>query len=163
MNSSKSKPRMRPRIGEVMVKYSAGFEVEPPELIPTKKMDSEKKCRDIRLEKYAHLLWGVNVMVTPRMSKGGMLTLIEELGHNFTGKFDTERQFCRRLNLVPNNKISGSKTLSGKIPRRGMLPYRLSDNAPMPSKIPRNWWAITSEEAKVAEAIYMQLCARHIK
>lgn len=57
-------------------------------------------------------------MAIPGMSKGGMLTLVGELGHDFTGKFDTVRQFCRWLNLVPNNKISGGKVLSSKIPKR---------------------------------------------
>lgn len=103
---------------QLMVKYSASIEVDPLEFIPTQKQLAKKNAVTFDVEKYAHLLWGVNVMAIPGMSKGGMLTLIGELGHDFTEKFDTGRQFCRWLNLVPNNKISGGKILSSKVPKR---------------------------------------------
>ncbi len=39
-------------------------------------------------------------------------------GHDFTDKFESYKQFCCWCNLTPNNKISGGKLLSSKIPKR---------------------------------------------
>ncbi|WP_414703267.1 MULTISPECIES: hypothetical protein [unclassified Proteiniphilum] len=41
-----------------------------------------------------------------------------ELGHDFTDKFESYKQFCCWCKLTPNNKISSGKLLSSKIPRR---------------------------------------------
>lgn len=57
-------------------------------------------------------------MAIPGMSAISLLQLIGELGHNFIDKFDTCHTFCSWLNLVPNNKVSGGKLLSGKVPKR---------------------------------------------
>ncbi len=45
-----------------------------------------------------------------------MLTLMSEVG-NGIHKFETAKQFASWLRLSPNNKISGGKVLSSKIPR----------------------------------------------
>lgn len=41
------------------------------------------------------------------------------MGSNFTDKFPNDDKFSSWLNLVPNNKISGGKLLSSKLPKRG--------------------------------------------
>jgi hypothetical protein len=41
-----------------------------------------------------------------------------ELGHNFTDKFNSYKEFCCWANVTPNNKISGGKLLSSKVPKR---------------------------------------------
>ena len=46
------------------------------------------------------------------------IKLISELGRNFTEKFPTVKHFCSWLNLTPNNRISGGKILSSKVPKR---------------------------------------------
>jgi transposase len=57
-------------------------------------------------------------MRIPGISDTAILKLIGELGHDFTDKFDSYKQFACWCNLTPNNKISGGKLLSSKIPKR---------------------------------------------
>jgi hypothetical protein len=46
------------------------------------------------------------------------IKLIGELGHDFTEKFDTFKKFCRWENLAPNNKITGGRIISSRLPKR---------------------------------------------
>lgn len=41
-----------------------------------------------------------------------------ELGCRFSEKFTSAKSFCKWCNLVPNNKISGGKLLSSKVPKQ---------------------------------------------
>lgn len=83
-----------------------------------KKSARAKNAPKIDIEKYAYSLWGTNVFAIPGLKDGAALELIGELGHDFIDKFDTCEAFCSWCNLVPNNKISGGKILSSKLPRR---------------------------------------------
>ncbi|WP_373124528.1 IS110 family transposase [Bacteroides uniformis] len=83
-----------------------------------KKKIGKKNAVEFDVEKYAFGIWKVNAMAIPGMSAISLLQLIGELGHNFTEKFDSCHSFCSWLNLVPNNKISGGKLLSSKVPKR---------------------------------------------
>lgn len=95
--------------------------LDPPsddELPRCKKKIGKKNAVDFDVEKYAFDIWKVNAMAIPGMSAISLLQLIGELGHNFVEKFETCHMFCSWLNLVPNNKISGGKLLSSKVPKR---------------------------------------------
>ena len=70
------------------------------------------------VEKYAIGMWGVNVMKIPGLNKNALLRLTAELGCDFVEKFGDARHFVSWANLVPNNKISGGKLLSSKVPKR---------------------------------------------
>ena len=63
-------------------------------------------------------MWGVNAMEIPGMSLGAQTILLGELGSGFTEKFTSAKSFCKWSNLVPNNKISGGKLLSCKVPKQ---------------------------------------------
>lgn len=106
------------KIEEIADKYIALVDPKAKELIRTKKRIAKKNAVDFDVEKYAHALWGINAMAIPGMSKGGLLVFMGELGHNFTEKFRSASAFCRWLNLVPNNKISGGKILSSRVPKK---------------------------------------------
>jgi len=82
------------------------------------KQESPKNKVSIDIEQYAHELLGVNLMRIPGIKKGSLFRLISELGHDFVSKFDSCKEFCNWMNLVPNNKITGGKLLSSKIPKR---------------------------------------------
>jgi transposase len=45
------------------------------------------------------------------------MTIMSEVGYEGFRKFDTVKQFSLWLRLTPNNKISGGKVLSNKIPK----------------------------------------------
>lgn len=83
-----------------------------------KKRIGKKNAPDFDVERYAFDIWKVNIMAIPGMSAISLLQLMGELGHDFVGKFENCHMFCSWLNLVPNNKISGGKLLSSKIPKR---------------------------------------------
>lgn len=83
-----------------------------------KKNTRAKNAPKIDVEKYAYSLWGTNVFDIPGLKDGAVLGLIGELGHDFIDKFQTAEAFCSWCNLVPNNKISGGKILSSKLPRK---------------------------------------------
>lgn len=52
------------------------------------------------------------------MSLGAQTILMGEHGSGFTEKFTSAKSFCKWCNLVPNNKISGGKLLSSKVPKQ---------------------------------------------
>lgn len=106
------------KIEEIAKEYTTEIDRERKDLVRTKKRIAKKNAVQFDVELYAHALWGVNAMAIPGMSTGSLLVLMGELGHNFTEKFDTAESFCKWLNLVPNNKISGGKLLSSRIPNR---------------------------------------------
>ncbi len=69
-------------------------------------------------EKYSHEILGVNITRVPGISSLTAIKIISELGRGFQTKFPTYKQFCSWCNIAPNNKISGGKVLSSKIPKR---------------------------------------------
>jgi transposase len=59
---------------------------------------------------------GVDLLSIEGVSHSTVLTLMSEVGHGIN-KFETAKQFTSWLRLAPNNKISGGKILSNKIPK----------------------------------------------
>ena len=88
------------------------------EFLRSEKKKAQKNAVTIDIEKYAFQMWGVNLMRIPGISEAALLRLSGELGHDFINKFETYKEFCCWCNLTPNNKISGGKILSSKIPKR---------------------------------------------
>jgi hypothetical protein len=70
------------------------------------------------VEEYGYKVFCVNLMRVPGISEGSLLKLTGEPGHDFTEKFETPKKFCKRENPAPNNKITGGKIISGKLPCR---------------------------------------------
>jgi hypothetical protein len=60
---------------------------------------------------------GVDLLNIEGVSHGTVITLMSEVGYEGFKKFDTAKQFASWLRLSPNNKISGGKVLSNKIPK----------------------------------------------
>jgi len=60
---------------------------------------------------------GVDLMAIEGVSHGTILALMSEIGPKGLTKFDSAKQFASWLRLAPNNKISGGKILSNKIPK----------------------------------------------
>lgn len=69
-------------------------------------------------EKYCYDMFGVNITRVPGISGLTAFKLLSELGAGFTEKFPTADKFCCWMNVVPNNKKSGGKILSSKLPKR---------------------------------------------
>lgn len=75
---------------------------------------------------------GVDLMKVEGMSHSTILTLMSEVGPEGFSKFETAKQFASWLRLAPNNKISGGKVLSSRIPKgsnRLKIAFRQAANA----------------------------------
>ena len=59
---------------------------------------------------------GVDLLAIEGVSHSTVLTLMSEVGHGIN-KFESAKQFTSWLRLAPNNKISGGKILSNKMPK----------------------------------------------
>lgn len=60
---------------------------------------------------------GVDLLKIEGFSHQTLLTLMSEVGLEGIKKFSTAKQFASWLRLTPNNKISGGKVLSSKVPK----------------------------------------------
>ena len=75
---------------------------------------------------------GIDLMAIEGVSHSTILTLISEVGPEGFAKFSTSKQFTSWLRLAPNNKISGGRLLSHRIPKgsnRLKIALRQSANA----------------------------------
>ena len=86
---------------------------------------------DLNLLSY-QLLEGVDIMAIEGVSHSTVLSLVSEVGLQGIKKFETAKQFASWLRLAPNNKISGGKVLSNRIPKgsnRLKIAFRNAANA----------------------------------
>lgn len=60
---------------------------------------------------------GVDLFRIPGVSHSTVLTIMSEMGPEGFRKFDSSKKFASWLRLAPNNRISGGKILSHKIPK----------------------------------------------
>lgn len=60
---------------------------------------------------------GVDLMEIEGVSHSTVLSIMSEIGPEGFKKFESGKQFASWLRLAPNNKISGGKVLSNKIPK----------------------------------------------
>ena len=75
---------------------------------------------------------GVDLMAIEGVSHATVMAIMSEIGIDGFKKFETAKQFCSWLRLAPNNKISGGRILSNKIPKgsnRLKIALRHSANA----------------------------------
>lgn len=60
---------------------------------------------------------GVDLLAIEGLSHSTVLSVMSEIGPEGFKKFETAKQFASWLRLAPNNKISGGKVLSHRIPK----------------------------------------------
>jgi hypothetical protein len=162
------------KIDSIAKEYLASIAAKEPEKewLRSLKKKAKKNTVTIDIEKYAFQLFGVNLMCIPGISDSALLRLTGELGHDFTDKFESYKAFCCWCNLTPNNKISGGKLLSSKIPKRknpvGLI-LRSSANSLKASKTPLGFYfrriqsksgylaAIIATANKLARIIYVMV------
>ena len=71
---------------------------------------------DLNLKSYQYFE-GVDLMAIEGMSYSTVLTIMSEVGLEGIKKFKSAKHFASWLRLAPNNKISGGKILSSKVPK----------------------------------------------
>ena len=75
---------------------------------------------------------GVDLMAIEGVSHATVMSIMSEIGIEGFKKFKCSKEFCSWLRLAPNNKISGGKVLSNRIPKgsnRLKIALRHSANA----------------------------------
>ena len=160
------------KIEELLMSYAAVVDTDMSGLVKCNKAICKKNAVDFDVEKYGYAIWGINPMTIPGMSAGSVLQLIGELGHNFVDKFDTPEKFCKWCNIVPNNRISGGKLISSRVPKRknpvGQV-FRLCANALKDAKNPMGFYfrrirsrgghmqAIVATAHKIARIFYVMI------
>lgn len=131
------------KIEELLMSYTAIVNTDMTGFEKCEKTICKKNAVAFDVEKYGYAIWGINPMTIPGMSVNSVLQLIGELGHNFVDKFDTPEKFCKWCNIVPNNKISGGKLLSSRVPKRknpvGQI-FRLCANSLKDAKNPMGFY-----------------------
>lgn len=71
---------------------------------------------DLNLKAY-QMFEGTDLLAIEGMSFATVLTLMGEVGIEGIRKFKTAKHFASWLRLAPNNKVSGGKVLSSKVPK----------------------------------------------
>ena len=92
-----------------------------------------KNAPNLDLNQLAYKYFGgVDFMAIEGVSHSTILSLMSELGPKGFNQFPTAKHFTSWLRLAPNNKISGGRVLSNRIPKgsnRLKVALRLSANA----------------------------------
>lgn len=71
---------------------------------------------DLNLKSY-QMFEGIDLLAIEGMSYSTVLTIMSEIGIEGIRKFPTAKHFTSWLRLAPNNKVSGGKVLSSKVPK----------------------------------------------
>ena len=71
---------------------------------------------DLNLKAY-QMFEGTDLLAVEGMSFSTVLSLMSEVGIDGIKKFKTAKHFASWLRLAPNNKVSGGKVLSSKVPK----------------------------------------------
>ncbi|MEB2787383.1 IS110 family transposase, partial [Algoriphagus persicinus] len=71
---------------------------------------------DLNLKSY-QMFEGIDLLAIEGMSYSTVLALMSEVGLEGIRKFKTAKHFASWLRLAPNNKVSGGKVLSSKVPK----------------------------------------------
>ncbi len=92
-------------------------EIAPPDDKPYKR-NNKNSITGLDLNKTAYQYFnGVDLYQIPGVSHSTIITIMSEIGPDGFSKFPTAKHFASWLRLAPNNKISGGKVLSNRIPK----------------------------------------------
>lgn len=106
-------------MNSIAARVYSGRDGEVVEVIRSKKKSNRASNKlGFDFEYLATQIWGTNLMMIDGVSTMTLLTLMGELGANFTDSFKNAAHFCSWCNLSPNDKISGGKILSSHIRKR---------------------------------------------
>jgi transposase len=84
---------------------------------PHKKINKNTpKNIDLNLKSYQYFE-GIDLLEIEGMSYSTVLAIMSEVGLNGIKRFPTAKHFASWLRIAPNNKVSGGKVLSSKVPR----------------------------------------------
>jgi transposase len=84
-------------------------------------LEKDPSKKELRTDNKIHLSYqyfgGIDLMAIEGVSHSTVIALMSEVGLEGMKKFKSAKEFSSWLRLSPNNKISGGKVLSNKIPK----------------------------------------------
>jgi hypothetical protein len=105
---------------------------EPAPIISGTKKHAQKNRPQFNTHSFLTAIHGVDVMAIYGIGEGAALEILAETGADLS-KWETAKHFVSWLNLCPNNKISGGKTISSmllkKQPNASSCAFRHAANA----------------------------------
>jgi len=108
------------QIASLLENYLESMDVitdEVPSEKPYKRINKNSlKTVDLNIVAFQYF-GGVDLLQIPGISHGTVLSLMSEIGPEGLSKFPTAKHFTSWLRLAPNNKVSGGKTISSKVPK----------------------------------------------
>lgn len=88
----------------------------PPEKKHKRLNKNSLKTLDLNIASY-QFFGGVDLLEIPGVSYSTVLTLMSEIGSNGLKEFPSAKHFTSWLRLAPNNKVSGGRVMSSKVPK----------------------------------------------
>ncbi len=105
------------QIADLLKQINQNEHLGIPEEKPYKR-NNKNSIQGIDLNKVAFQYFGaVDLYQIPGVSHSTILSVMSEVGPEGMKKFPSAKHFTSWLRLAPNNKISGGKTLSNRIPK----------------------------------------------
>lgn len=106
---------------EKLIKKEIRSNPENMKLKTTKKPHKKINKNSIDIKDFNQVAFqyfgGVDLMAIEGVSYATVMAIMSEIGIDGFKKFKTAKEFCSWLRLAPNNKISGGKILSNRIPK----------------------------------------------
>jgi len=107
-------------IADLLNKHIASMDEITDEL-PSEKSHKRKNKNSIQTVDLNTIAFqyfgGVDLLNIPGISYGTVLSVMSEVGPKGISKFPTAKHFTSWLRLAPNNKISGGRIMSSKVPK----------------------------------------------
>lgn len=104
---------------DLAVENTLGLIDKDPHASKTLKGEKRRKNQpNFNVNQHLYDILGVDVTQIWGLKNITALTLLSETGPCLKEKFPTEKQFLSWLNVVPNNKITGGKLISSRVPRK---------------------------------------------
>lgn len=105
------------KIAERVIEMDGGV---VKEVVKNRRSDAHarRNMTTVRVEELSVQIWGVNLLNVDGISKITVMSLMGELGGDFTEKFKDAAHFCTWCNLSPNDKITGGRIVSSHMKKR---------------------------------------------
>lgn len=121
---------------ELLLNEKTGVVTESKKFVKSNKNNLSFNASSV-LEK----ITGIDLTAISGINDNTAIEILSEIGFDM-GKWKTAKHFTAWLNLAPNNKISGGKILSSKIPRKKNRAGQMFKMAAFAVQRSKNWLAI---------------------
>ncbi|MEI6529839.1 MAG: IS110 family transposase [Candidatus Falkowbacteria bacterium] len=130
---------------EQHLRDKTGIPKDPNEKL---KVQSNKNNINFQAKEILKQITGTDLPEIFGITESNALEIISEIGLNMK-KWPTEKHFTSWLNLAPNNKISGGRILSSRIPKKKNIAGQVFKMAAFSVQRSENWLAMFFHRIKV--------------